>query len=188
MSIVGPDLLPFITINELTTVAAGYAFAQFATEGVVSGDEFGLQIAAGMNDNMVEPATGESSPVMTSSPNANQTNSWRSTLALANLLALFVQNNGDSIDVLYALATPPGGNPPMNLLQALSNIARLPGQNVVEIYALATQVSVYTPTLAGQPDAWTIVVKVNDSGDDNYLNRGWRRQYLGWQLRPAESA
>lgn len=172
VSIIGPSLLPFVAINELTTVTAGYSFAQFATEGVVSGDEFGLQIAAGMNENLVVPATGESSPVITSSPNADQTNSWRSTLSLANLLALFVQNNGDSIDSLYDLATPPGGSPPVNLLQTLSNIARFPQQNVSQLYALATQVSVYTPTLASQPDAWTIVVKVNDSGDDNYLIGG----------------
>ena len=124
VSILGPTVLPFVTINELTTVAAGSAFAQFATEGVVMGDPSGLQIAAGMNDNLVEPATGASSSVITLPPNADQTNSWRSTHALANLLVLFVQNNGAAIDQFYALATPPGGNAPMNLLQALSNIAR----------------------------------------------------------------
>jgi sugar lactone lactonase YvrE len=172
VSIVGPILLPFVTINELSTVAVGYAFAQFATDGVLSGDEFGLQIATGMNNNLVSPASGESSTVMTASPNGDETNSWRSTLALANLLALFVQNNGDAIEVFYDLATPPGQNSPSNLLQALSNIARYPQHNVAELYALATEVSVYSPTLASPPDAWTIVVKVNDSGDDNYLFGG----------------
>jgi hypothetical protein len=172
VSIIGPSLLPFVTINELTTVAAGYAFAQFATASVVSGDEFGLQIAAGMNDNLVEPATGASSSVIISPPNADQTNSWRSTHALANLLALFIRNNGDAIDQFYALTTPPGGNPPANFLQALSNMARYPQQNVAQLYALATEESVYSPSLVRQPDAWTIVVKVNYTGDDNYLFGG----------------
>lgn len=172
VAIMGPSPVPFVTTNELTTVAAGYAFAQFSTEGLISGDEFGLQIASGMNENLVDPATGESSSVMTSSPNADQTNSWRSTLTLADLLALFVRQNGEGIDLLYALATPPGGSPPTNFLQALSNIARFPQQNVAELYVTAKEASVYSPTLIRPPDAWTIVVKVNDSGDDNYLIGG----------------
>lgn len=172
VSIIGPSLLPSVTINELTTVAAGYAMAQFATQGVLSGDVLGLRIAAGMNENLVSPTSGESSSVMVSSPNGDQTNSWRSTLALANLLAWFVQRNGDGIAFLYALATPPGASPPANLLQTLANIARFPQQNVAEIYALATQASVYSPTLDSMPDAWTIVVKVNDTGDDSYLFGG----------------
>ena len=171
-SIIGPFLLPFITINELTTVVAGYAMAQFTNEGVLSGDEFGLHIGAGMNDNLVSSVTGESSSVITSSPNGDQTNSWRSTLTLANLLGLFVQNGGQGIGTLFALTTPPGGDPPPNFLQALSNIARYPGHNVAQLYALATQISVYSPTLRSMPDAWTIVVKVNDTGDDDYLFGG----------------
>ena len=35
--------------------------AQFYRTGVISGNSFGLQIAAGMNDNIVASATGESS-------------------------------------------------------------------------------------------------------------------------------
>jgi hypothetical protein len=172
VSVIGPSLLPLVTINELTTVAAGYALAQFTTEGVLSGDAFGLQIAAGMNDNLGSPLTGESSSVMQLSPNGDETNSWRSTGSLANLLTLFVRHGGDGDDVLYALATPPGGYRPSNLLQALSNIARNPGENVAELYILATQVSVFSPSLTCMPDAWTIVVKVNDTGDDDYLFGG----------------
>ena len=48
--------------------------AQFAEEGVLSADAFGLQVAAGMNDNLV-------SPVLSSSPNGDETNSLRSTSA-----------------------------------------------------------------------------------------------------------
>ena len=172
VSIVGPSLSQFVTVNELTTVAAGYAFAQFATDGAISGDELALQIAAGMNDNLVESATGASSIVMKSAPNADQTNAWRSTLTLANLLALFVRNAGPAIEQLYALTTPPGGSTPANLLQALSNMARYPQQNVAPLYALAKEQSVYTPALLRQPDAWTVVVKVNDTGDDRYLFGG----------------
>ena len=85
---------PFVTVNELTTVAAGYAMAQFTGTVAIGGPDFGLRIAAGMNDNLVSPATGESSEVRLASPNGDQTNSLRSTRALANLLALYVRNGG----------------------------------------------------------------------------------------------
>ena len=87
VTILGPNLPGTATINELTTVAASYSMAQFYRTGVISGNSFGLQIAAGMNDNIVASATGQSSSVLLNSPNADQTNSLRSTRSLANLLA-----------------------------------------------------------------------------------------------------
>src|ERR1044071_926773 len=70
ITVLGPNLPTSITINELTTVAASYSMAQFLRSGVISGNSFGLQIAAGMNDNIVVAATGESSPVLLRSPKA----------------------------------------------------------------------------------------------------------------------
>ncbi|HTL74382.1 MAG TPA: hypothetical protein VL863_13855, partial [bacterium] len=172
VSVLGPELPEFVTLNELTTVAAGYALAQFTHEGVISGDEFALQLAAGMNDNLVSSRTGGSSPVLRSAPNGDQTNSWRSTRSLANLLAGFVQNQGAGVDVLFALTTPPGGLPPTNLLQAMSNLCRNPAQNVIDLYDLAQAINVYSPALFQAPDAWTIVVKVNDTGSDKHLFGG----------------
>ena len=90
VTVLGPSLPTSVTINELTTVAASYSMAQFLRTGVISGNSFGLQIGAGMNDNIVAFATGQSSPVLLSSPNADQTNSLRSTRSLANLLAACV--------------------------------------------------------------------------------------------------
>jgi hypothetical protein len=172
VSVIGSALIDFVTINELTTVAAGYAMAQFTKGGVLFGDEFGLELAAGMNENLVMPGTGESSPVLLSSPNGDQTNSLRSTRTLANLLAFYVRNRGQGVDDLFALATPAGGVAPENFLQALSNICRNPGQNVNSLYSLANMVDVYGPALTQAPDAWTIVVKVNDSGSDEHLIGG----------------
>lgn len=172
VSIVGPSLLPSITINELTTVAAGYAFAQFAAFGVLAGDNFGLRIAAGMSDNLVSAVSGDSSPVMSSSPNGDETNSWRSTHSLANLLAFYVRSGGTGLPALFKLCTPPGGSAARNLLQALANICRFPQQNVEQLFALTLQLGVFFPALNRTPDAWTLVVKVNDTGDDNYLFGG----------------
>jgi hypothetical protein len=171
VAILGPNLPASVTINELTTVAASYSIAQFYRTGVISGNSFGLQIAAGMNDNIVTAATGESSPVLLSSPNGDQTNSLRSTRSLANLLAACV-DDPDVTASLLGLTTPPGGLPPHNTAEALANLARDPGENVGAIYALTLLSTLYALPLASMPDAWTVTIKVNDSGDDNILFGG----------------
>jgi hypothetical protein len=167
VTVLGPNLLASVTINELTTVAASYSMAQFLRSGVISGNSFGLQIAAGMNDNIVASATGESSPVLLTSPNADQTNSLRSTRSLANLLAACVNDPGVTAS-LFDLTTPPGSLPPHNTAEALANLARDPGQNVDGIYALTLLSDLYSPPLVEIPDAWTVTVKVNDSGSDEH--------------------
>src|SRR5437773_431139 len=163
VTILGSNLPGAVTINELTTVAASYSMAQFYRTGVISGNSFGLQIAAGMNDNIAACATGESSPVLLNSPNADQTNSLRSTRSLANLLAACV-NDPDVTASLFELTTPPGGLPPHNTVEALANLARDPGQNVDGIYALTLLSDLYSPPLVEIPDAWTVTVKASDSG------------------------
>jgi hypothetical protein len=165
ITILGPNLPASVTVNELTTVAASYSMAQFLRTGVISGNSFGLQIAAGMNDNIVAFATGQSSPVLLSSPNADQTNSLRSTRSLANLLAACV-DDPDVTASLFDLTTPPGGLPPHNTAEALANLARDPGQNVDGIFALTLLSDLYDPPLVTMPDAWTVTVKINDSGSD----------------------
>jgi len=171
VTVLGPKLPASVTINELSTVAASYSMAQFYRTGVISGKSFGLQIAAEMNDNIVVSATGASSPVLLNSPNADQTNSLRSTRSLANLLAACV-DDPDVTASFFGLTTPPGGSPPHNTPQALANLARNPAQNVDAIYALTQLRDLYAPSLETMPDAWTVTVKVNDSGDDAILFGG----------------
>ena len=171
VAVLGSSLASSVTVNELTTVAASYSLAQFYETGVVSGNSFALRIAAGMNDNIVVAATGESSPVLSSSPNADQTNSLRTTRSLANLLAACVYNPGVTAELLE-LTAPPRGPAPRNTAQALANLARYPAQNVESIYLLSKLGSSYLPALVKAPDAWTVTVKVNDSGNDRFLFGG----------------
>lgn len=171
VTILGPDLPPSTTINELTTVAAAWSMAQFYRTGVIAGDGFALQLAAGMNDNIVSSATGESSPVLLSSPNADETNSLRLTRSLANLLAACV-NHPLVRRVFFELTRPPGGSTPVNTVQALASLARNPSQNVATIYSFTKLRNAYCPALVRMPDAWTVTVKVNDSGNDAFLFGG----------------
>ncbi|HLM66400.1 MAG TPA: hypothetical protein VK358_02685 [Longimicrobium sp.] len=171
-AIVGTQIDGAVTINELTTVAAAFSMAQFADGSRIAGNAFGLRVASGMNDNLVSPLTGESSGVLLASPNADETIALRSTRALANMVAATVRNRPGAFETLAELTTPPGGSAPGDTFQALLNIARNPANNVEDLYSLSQVVQVYTPSLAAQPDAWTLAVKVNDSGDDAYLFGG----------------
>ena len=119
-----------------------------------------------MNDNIASTATGSSSPVLLSSPNADQTNSLRSTRSLANLLAACV-GDPDVTAALFALTTPFGGPQPGDTAQALANLARDPARSVAAIHALTLLSDAYAPSVADVPDAWTVTVKVNDSGSDD---------------------
>jgi len=172
VSVVGTQIPKKIVINELTTVAAGYSMAQFIVGDTIQGNAFGLRIAAGMNNNLVAPGSGNSSPVITLSPNGDETNSLRSTRSLANLIASFVRgNNVISLADFYILTKSTAGTTPASMLEAFSNIARNPQINVKKIYDL-TQVNdptfalePYRPYLQSMPDAWTLAVKVNNTGD-----------------------
>lgn len=171
VTIIGPELLPEIKINELTTVAASYSMAQFYRTGEISGNAFGLRIAAGMNDNIVSPITGRSSEVLRNSPNADQTVSLRLTRSLANLLNAAANNF--VVRLLFLQSTTAYGSSfPSNTSVALANLARDPGQSVPLLYVLSKFSNAYSPALSSWPDAWTVTVKVNDSGDDAYLFGG----------------
>ena len=162
-----------ITINELTTVAAAFSMAQFTQNGVIGGDAFGLRIASQMNDNLASPRSGASSEVLLNSPNGDETNSLRSTRSLANLVATCILKVPHAVKDLFVLTTPPyGGAPPTNTFQALVNIARYPANNVAGIYAQSQAVDVYSPALESMPEAWTLAVKVNDTGSDEMLFGG----------------
>jgi hypothetical protein len=94
MAVIGQALfVDNIVVNELTTVAAVYSLAQFFNaRQIIEGPQFGLRIAALMSTNIVQVHSGDSSNVLTSPPNSDQTNAWRLTLSLANLLVTCVRD------------------------------------------------------------------------------------------------
>ncbi|MDB5341837.1 MAG: uncharacterized protein JWP89_214 [Schlesneria sp.] len=171
VAVLGPNLPGTIVVNELTTVAASYSMAQFYKTGMIAGKAFPLQLAAMMNDNLVNVVTGAPSQVLLSAPNADQTNSLRSTRALANALAACTANRALAAYFLE-LTTPQGGPAPASTPQGLANLARDPGRNVLAIYLLTKTWIPYVPGLLLAPDAWTITVKVNNTGNDAYMFGG----------------
>jgi hypothetical protein len=174
MAVIGQALfVDNIVVNELTTVAAVYSLARFFNaEQIIEGPQFGLRIAALMNTNIVQVGSGDSSNVLTSPPNGDQTNARRLTLSLANLLVTCVRDPQTACSALFNLTTPPGGARPANTIAAMLNIVRYPANQVQLIYDQAHASGVYYPPLENVPAAWTLAVKVNDSGNNDMMFAG----------------
>lgn len=169
-TIIGPSIQPVITINEMTTIGASWSMAQFFNGDLIFGNSLGLEIASSMNNNLISPIHGNLSTVIRTPPNADQTNAMRSISSLSNLLARCVRNSSDCT-ALFA-ATTINGQVPQNTLQAALNIAHFPTNHVSALFVLSNLISVYSPALVTPPDAWTLAVKFNNSGNDQFLFGG----------------
>jgi hypothetical protein len=177
MASLGTGPINAVRINELTTVASAYAFAQlFRSNYSISGSALPLSIAAGMAENLVSAQSGSASTVIQTSPNGYQTNTWSALGTLANVLAACTQNISNACTNLFALTPSSSGLTPTTTLQAIVNIALNPAVNVAGIYNLGSVVTSYVPALTANQgpnssapfqklDAWTMAVKVNDTGN-----------------------
>ncbi|ACU77462.1 NHL repeat containing protein [Catenulispora acidiphila DSM 44928] len=153
-----------VVINERTTVAAGYALAQFIGDRGVSGTYPGLQNAAAISHNLADVTTGQIAPLLASPPNGALTSTLATFNTLADLVAGCVA--GQTCQSLFALAQPPGKAQPTNTLQAVADIARTPSNNVPGLFALAAVKQPYTPTLTAAPDAWTLAIRYDGNGHE----------------------
>ena len=76
-----------VVVNERTTVATGFAFAQFVKESGVDGNRYGMLNAARMAANLVHPETGTVAAVLRLPPNGPETEALATFNALANIVA-----------------------------------------------------------------------------------------------------
>jgi sugar lactone lactonase YvrE len=175
----GRGPLSAVKINDLTTVATAYAFAQFLQSDLsIAGAAIPLSIAAGMAENLVAAESGSASIVIQTSPNAYETNTWSALGTLANKLGACTQGLSNACTTLFAATPASNAALPSNTLQAAFNIASNPANNVSGIFNLANASNAYSPALTSDQgpsssvareklDAWTMAVKVNNSGNSN---------------------
>lgn len=177
MASLGTGPISAVRINELTTVASAYAFAQlFRSDYSISGSALPLSIAAGMAENLVSAQAGSASTVIQTSPNGYETNTWSALGTLANVMAACTQGIANACTNLFAVTPSASGIAPTTTLQAVVNIALNPAVNVSGIYNLGNLVTSYTPALTANQgpnssvplqklDTWTMAVKVNNTGN-----------------------
>ncbi|WP_435218102.1 NHL repeat-containing protein [Streptomyces sp. bgisy034] len=151
-----------VVLNERTTVAAGFAMAQFTRQGEVAGRSPGLQNAAAVSHNLADITSGRAARTLGTAPNGNQTSTLRAFNTLADILSGCTA--GQTCRSLFDLAGHPGAPAPRETFQAVADIARLPGNHVTELFALADGRSTYRPRLTTAPDAWTLALRYVGNG------------------------
>ncbi|MER6333750.1 NHL repeat-containing protein [Streptomyces sp. NPDC001034] len=149
-----------VTVNELTTVAATYALAQFSDQRGISGPGPGLQNAAATSFNLADPATGTAGGPLTSDDANSQTLATQNTLA--NLVSLCVTDNA-RCDKLIQLAMPPGGTRPTDTVQVILDLVHNPTQSPGRLEALARAAKVFAPALGAAPPSWILAVRYTAS-------------------------
>src|SRR5262245_38189621 len=107
-----------VVINERTTVAAGFALAQFITGRTITGKFPGPQNAAAMAANLADVRTGSLSRVLLAAPNGNQTSTLKTFNPLANMLVPCARS-ALRCGPLLTLAAPPAGPLPHGTLAAI---------------------------------------------------------------------
>jgi streptogramin lyase len=158
---------PSFTVDEATTVASAYAFAQFLSAGGNIGASVtnfsGLTLAAGSEANLVNVSTG-------TAPGANfpTTGTAPSLIlnALANVLNACIVSTGASSGAcsqFYAAATV-ASSAPSNTLDAALNVARHPASNVATIFGLNSASTAFTPALAAAPSDLTMFASYTGGG------------------------
>lgn len=155
-----------VVVDELTTVATGYALAQFTAGGRIGGPKPGPQNAALMARNLANPSTGTVASVLRRKPNGNETTTLKTFRSLANMLSGCARS-ARGCPTLYRLTTTPDGQRPGGSLQAVANIARYPYNNVDALFALArAKPAPYVPALSSRknPAHWVLPVRFDGDG------------------------
>jgi streptogramin lyase len=137
MAVVGSEPPERVTINELTTVASAFTAARFIKGESISGNSFGLRIAAENVPNLVNLTTGGWGKVLLDPLNSTQTTTLANLNTLSSLISAFATvANDDWRGRFLRAATPAGGVTPRNTLEAMAGIAPEPWANPKELYGL----------------------------------------------------
>lgn len=160
--------IPFVNIDEVTTVASVWAMAPFlgpeAQVGTSSTNAQGLINAFANVNNIVNIDTG-TAPGTSAPKNAVIPVSKINTLA--NVLATCINSDGTTAcKQLFSNTTPAGGSAPTNTIDAALNIVRNPSAGVAALYASSTTAPPFSPALTTAPLDWTLAVSYSGGGMD----------------------
>jgi hypothetical protein len=163
------SLPAYLTVNEVSTIAAAYALAGFATDAThVSSSgtalaQTGVKNAFANATNLVNVATGAA---LATTPAGNGTVPQADIYTLADILAACVNSTGavsgpanpTACYTLFnnALAGGSSGAAPVETATAAINIAHYPAASVAALYDLALPMAPFAPGLGAQPNDFTI--------------------------------
>ncbi len=178
MSIIGKTLLldDDLIINELTTVISCYCFAQFFDNNNIFGKYQGLNIAYMMYNNFVKN-DGTLADVIQTSPNGNETNTLKLCNSISNLLVTCIESE-KILDKIISIVIPLN-SPIKDIINILLNLPKLRNTDNNDYVSIVFDYTLienkrYIPFLIfdATPDSFTLAIKVNNSGNNDYLIGG----------------
>ena len=160
--------IPFVQINEVTTVAATYALAGFATDALHVSSSGTALAQVGIANAFLN--SGNIASVV----NAPNTGSLSTTPGGGTVPAALVNTMGDIIASCVnstgpgspacstllgeALSNGTTGTAPTDTASALINIAHNPSANVGDLYGLVPAIPPFVPALTKQPNDFTLAL------------------------------
>ncbi len=164
--------VPFTWINEVSTIAAAYAFSAFATDAThVSSSgttlaQTGIANAFANATNLAGISTGAA---LTTTPAGNGSVPRNEINTLANILAACVNSSGptsSSCATLFANASSNGtsGTAPTDTATAAINIAHNPAAGVATLFSIPAPTAAFQPVLSSQPNDFTISLTYTGGG------------------------
>lgn len=167
---------PFIYVNEVSTIAAAYAFAGYATDATHVSSSGTVLAKTGIANaflnagNLEKLATGVA---LATTPAGNGTVPQTEINSLADTLAACVNTTGTVSGptnptpcyTLFTNALSGGttGAQPTDTATAAINIAHNPSANITQLYALATASPPFTG-LSAQPNDFTVGISFSGGG------------------------
>ena len=168
-------LVPFVQVNEVTTVAAAYAIAGYATDAThvaSSGSTIALTGIANAflsAPNLINVASGVA---LTTTPAGNGTVPQGMINTIANILAACVNSSNSAASpaslctTLFANAKSAGstGTTPTDTATAAINIAHNPSANVSTLFGLASGSPAFAPALGTAPNDFLLGINYSGQG------------------------
>ena len=155
-----------VRVNELTTVAAGFAAAQFIRGWRIRAIAPGTENATMMAHNLADPKTGRVAKVLATAPNGRRTPTRETFHSLANMLAGCARSEA-RCGRLFAATKVRGAERAKTTLAAFATVARNPGANVRRLFRLSRSApSPYRPALGRgeRPGNWGLFLRFVGDG------------------------
>ncbi len=158
--------VPMISVNELTTVAAAYGLAPFASGvgqvGASASNLAGLRSAMQTSMMLASPYSGAApAPVLP----ANAVTETAKLITLANVIANCVNSDGGTAcTALQSDASVAGYPTPQDTFQVALTVAQHPGSNVAALFNDAPAHAAFGGALASAPHDWTMSIAYTGGG------------------------
>ena len=171
----GTSSISYIVVNEVSTVAAAYAMAGFATDATHVGSSGTALALTGIANGFANAANletiGTGVALATTPTSAGSEVPQAEINTLANILASCVNSNGtgSACSTLFANAESAGtsGTVATDTATAAINIAHNPGSGIAALYGLASGTPPFGPTLTAQPGEFSISLTFTRGGLNN---------------------